>query len=387
MSRRLGWLLLVFAIAGAASLSYLRRRAPGVAGGGAWILLASPSPGPSFARAMAPVPFRWPEDQGAHFFYRTEWWYYTGNLEADDGRAFGYQLTIFRRGLTPGPPPSGSSLATNQVYLAHFAVTDAGRGTHVASERWSRGAAELAGVDAWPFRAFVEDWVAEASNPDGSHLRLRAHEGQNAIDLTLERTKALVLQGDQGLSAKSEEPGNASYYVSETRLGTRGVLVSMGEAVSVSGESWFDHEWSTSALAADAVGWDWLSLQLGDGYELMLFRIRRGDGASDPASSGTLVSPSGATRRLGPRDVDLQSLDSWVSPRSGARYPSRLRIDIPNCALELTVSPLVRDQEVDLSFTYWEGAVRVTGRHWGLPVAGKGYVELTGYAKPLRKLF
>ncbi len=387
MIRRLGWLLLALAIAGAAWLWHPTRRALGVASGGARILLASPPPGPSFARAMEPVLFRWPEDQGAHFSYRTEWWYYTGNLEADDGRAFGYQLTIFRRGLTPGPPPSGSGLATNQVYLAHFAVTDVERGTHVASERCSRGAAELAGVDVWPFRAFVEDWVAEASTPDASQVRLRAHEGESAIDLTLGRTKPLVLQGDHGLSAKSEEPGDASYYVSETRLATRGVLVSAGEEVPVSGESWFDHEWSTSALAADAVGWDWLSFQLGDGYELMFFRIRRGDGATDPASSGTLVSPSGATLRVRSRDVDLRSLDSWVSPRSGARYPSRWRIDVPNCALELTVEPLLRDQEVDLSFTYWEGAVRVAGRHSGLPVTGSGYVELTGYAKPLRQLF
>jgi predicted secreted hydrolase len=352
--------------------------------GGVTLVLASPSP--PFARAVAPHAFRWPEDHGPHPAFRTEWWYYTGNLGAKDGRAFGYQLTIFRRGLTPGPPPA-RGLATNQIYFAHFALTDARRGVHVAAERWSRGAAGLAGAGTRPFKVFVEDWGIEASGPDPSRVRLRARHGNSAVDLALERTKPLVLQGDQGLSAKSAEPGNASYYVSATRVATHGVLVSGGEEVPVSGESWFDHEWSTSALAPDAVGWDWFSLQLDDASEMMFFRIRRTDGTADPASSGTVIRPSGATLGLRPEDVDLRPLGTWLSPRSGARYPAGWSVDVPRQSIHLTVEPLLSDQEVRLSFTYWEGAVRVTGARAGRPVSGHGYVELTGYAAPMRQLF
>ncbi len=387
MRRGLGYLVLAATVAGAVGLWSAWRPRTGRRGGEVRIRLASPPPGRPFARALDPVPFRWPEDAGPHFGYRTEWWYYTGNLLAADGRAFGYQLTIFRRGLTPGPPPSPPGLATNQVYFAHFAVTDASRGSHMASERWSRGAAGLAGAAASPFRAFVEDWTAEASSADPFRTTLHARDGANAIDLGLERTKPLVLQGDRGLSPKGSEPGNASYYVSATRLATRGTLVSAGVEVSVSGESWFDHEWSTSALAPDAVGWNWFSLQLDDGNDLMFFRIRRADGTADPASSGTFVAPSGAAARLDPRDVGVRELATWVSPRSGARYPSGWAIHVASQALDLTVQPLLPDQEVDLSFIYWEGAVRVSGKHDGRPVTGRGYVELTGYASPLRQLF
>lgn len=375
----------------------------GVALAGAWLggcrpqastepprprLLLAPirSPAP-FARALGVVPFHWPQDEGPHYAFQTEWWYYTGNLRTPDGAAFGYQLTIFRRGLEPGAPDPRGGLATNQIYLAHFALTDGRRGTHVAWERWSRGAAGLAGASAAPFRAFVEDWSAEAPDTQTSVVRLRAREGNDAIDLRAEPRKALVLHGDRGLSAKSSEPGNASYYVSSTRMAVRGTVTSSGSETSAAGEGWFDHEWSSSALGPRATGWDWFSLQLDDGREIMVFRIRQEDGTSDSASSATIVAASGTTTHLPAADVDLRQLGAWTSPTTHTRYPSGWTLRLPREDLVLDLRPLVADQEMRLSFPYWEGAVRIAGTARGKPASGRGYAELTGYAAPLRRLF
>ncbi|MFI4945809.1 MAG: lipocalin-like domain-containing protein, partial [Burkholderiales bacterium] len=227
--------------------------------------LASPEP-LAFARANAPRAFRLPVDHGPHFEFQTEWWYYTGQLASEAGRRFGFQLTFFRRGLAPGPPPA-CGLATNQVYFAHFAVTDVAAGRHASAERVSRGAAGLAGASGEPFRVSVEDWTADATSPDGGTLRLRARDGALELGLELRAAKPLVAHGDRGLSSKSGEPGNASYYVGYTRMAARGRIGTDGAGIEAAGEAWFDHEWSTSALGPNAVGWDWWSLQLDDGRE------------------------------------------------------------------------------------------------------------------------
>ncbi|MGH2525062.1 MAG: lipocalin-like domain-containing protein, partial [Anaerolineales bacterium] len=222
-----------------------------------------------FARAFAPRDFQLPQDHGPHFDYQTEWWYYTGNLDSEAGRHFGYQLTFFRRGLTPGAPPTDLGFATNQIYFAHFAITDVAGEQHTFAERFSRGAAGLAGASGEPFRAWLEDWSVESLNAEGSAVRLRAKNEQMALDLTLRAVKPIVEQGESGLSRKSEQPGNASYYLSYTRMATEGQITTGGQSSAVKGESWFDHEWSTSALGAGVVGWDWFSLQLSDGREVM----------------------------------------------------------------------------------------------------------------------
>jgi predicted secreted hydrolase len=348
-------------------------------------------PGPGlegFARATAPRPFALPVDHGPHFEYQTEWWYYTGNLSAADGRRFGFQLTFFRRGFSPGPPPDGPGLSANQVYFAHFAITDVAARRHVAAERFSRGAGGLAGATGESFAVWLENWRAESLNPAGSKVRLVAHDMETglSLDLELAATKALVAHGDHGLSPKSDEPGNASYYVGYTRLTARGRLGVSGEA-DVAGEAWFDHEWSTSALGPGAVGWDWFSLQLEDGRELMLFRIRREDGSSDPVSGGTLVEGDGRARRLLRDDTSIDVLDHWTSPRTGARYPSRWAVHVPSQGLDLVVEPWLEDQEMRTSFVYWEGAVGVGGGVSGRPVLGRGYVELTGYERSMRGAF
>jgi predicted secreted hydrolase len=236
---------------------------------------------------------------------------------------------------------------------------------------------------------WLENWRAGAVSADGSRVRLTAGDSATGLflDLALEARKPLVAHGDRGLSAKSGEPGNASYYVGYTRLSARGT-VGVGERqVEVSGEAWFDHEWSTSALGAGAVGWDWFSLQLDDGRELMHFRIRRGDGGVEDASSGTLVLADGRARRLGENDVVVRVLDRWTSPASGATYPSRWWLGVPSDRLELVVEPLLEDQEMNASFVYWEGAVAVSGTADGRPVSGRGYVELTGYGRSMQGVF
>jgi predicted secreted hydrolase len=357
--------------------------------GGGRLEIGPPLEARGFARAETPRPFRLPQDHGPHFEFQTEWWYYTGQLASARGAIYGFQLTFFRRGLTPGPPPGGPGLATNQVYFAHFAITDAAGGRHVSAERFSRGAGSLAGATGEPFAVWLEDWRAESPAGDGSRIRLRARDAASGLvlDLALEARKPLVAHGDRGVSAKSGERGNASYYVGYTRLsalGTIGVGASPAEA---SGEAWFDHEWSTSALGPDAVGWDWLSLQLDDGRELMCFRIRRADGSVEEASSGTLVDASGAARRLGRDDFEIVPLGRWTSPHTGTTYPSRWRVRVPGEGLDLVVTPLLEDQEMRTSFVYWEGAVLLRGSAAGRPVRGRGYVELTGYGRSMQGVF
>lgn len=340
----------------------------------------------AFARATAPRAFRLPADHGPHFEFQTEWWYYTGQLAAADGRRFGFQLTFFRRGLSPGPPPD-AGLATNQVYFAHFAITDVAAREHAFAERVSRGAAGLAGAGGDPFRVFVEDWSAEALGSDGAAVRVRARDSGLVLDLELRATKPLVTHGERGLSAKSDEPGNASYYVGYTRMAAHGDVGTGGTGTTVTGEAWFDHEWSTSALGPNAVGWDWWSLQLDDGRELMFFEIRREDGSREPASGGTLVAPDGRTRRLAAADVAVEVLERWTSPHTRASYPAGWRLRVPSEDLELEVVPLAADQEMRTAFVYWEGAVGVTGTSRGRPLAGRGYVELTGYARSMQGVF
>jgi len=350
-------------------------------GGAAPRLRFAPGDDPGFARALEPRPFTLPGDHGPHFDYQTEWWYFTGNLEDEAGDRFGFQLTFFRRGLSPGAPPGGPGLATNQIYFAHFAVTDVAAGRHFAEERFARGAGGLAGAAAGP-RVWLEDWEASGRGADGSAMRLLARSAEAALELELEALKPLVGHGDRGLSPKSGEPGNASYYVSYTRLAATGRVTTRGEARPVTGEAWFDHEWSTSALGPGARGWDWFSLQLDDGRELMLFQIRREDGSLEPVSGGTLVESDGRTTRLGVDDFRLEVLDHWTSPGSEARYPAAWRLGVPRAGLVLEIRPVLADQEMRTSFVYWEGAVDVRG-----PPGGRGYVELTGYARSMQGVF
>ncbi|MFO1434596.1 MAG: lipocalin-like domain-containing protein [Candidatus Competibacteraceae bacterium] len=333
-----------------------------------------------YQRAYAPRPLVFPADHGSHPDFRTEWWYVTGNLMDDRGHAFGYQLTLFRLALTPHPAVADSAWRTNQIYMGHFAITDVTGRRHYHFERFSRAALGLAGAQASPFRVWLDDWSLQGGTDDAFPLRLQAQEQELGLDLFLESVKPLVLQGDRGLSQKSDEPGNASYYYSATRLRTRGTLTLAKQRFTVSGFSWLDHEWSTSALGPEQSGWDWFALQLDDGRELMMYRLRLKSGGMDPHGSGVLVDVNGATRRLNHEQMEFTELKHWTSAATGRRYPIHWRVRIPTENLELTVSPPVEDQEMRNSVHYWEGAVTVTGRAGDKPIDGRGYLEMTGYS-------
>ena len=332
----------------------------------------------AYERALSVRPFFFPADHGPHPSFRNEWWYVTGNLDDDDGQRFGFELTIFRFSLTPFEPESPSAWRSNQVYIAHLAVTDAEREAFHVAQRYSRGAVGLAGATAEPFRVWLDDWEIRAAS--GDSWQLTASDPDFGVDLRLDPLKAPTLNGDAGLSQKSAEPGNASYYYSITRLATEGVISVDGRDYRVSGLSWVDREWSTSALAADQVGWDWFSLQLDDGTDLMFYQLRNNDGSADEYSGGTLVDADGNSAHLEIDDVDLSVRDYWESSAGGS-YPARWTLAVPSAGLELEVRPVIADQELFTTVRYWEGAVDVTGTRNGEPISGRGYVELTGYAE------
>ena len=333
-------------------------------------------PDPGFARADAPRTFRFPRDHGPHPGFRNEWWYITGNLADEAGNRYGFQFTLFRVGLAPGSDDRDSAWATRDVWMAHFAVTDAATGRFHHFERFARGGdIGLAGARRAPVAVWLEDWRLDR-RPDGT-WRLRAAAGDVSLALSLVPRKAPVLQGDAGLSRKSGEPGNASYYYSLTRIGADGTLALDGGERAVAGSAWLDREWSTSALGPDQVGWDWFALQLDDGTDVMLYRLRRRNGTTSPWSAGVVVSPAGQVRHLGRDDFTLDVRARWTSPRGGT-YPAGWRLTIDDGPGPLIVQPVLAEQELDAVVRYWEGAVDV--RRDG-ERAGRGYVELTGYAQ------
>ncbi len=336
-----------------------------------------------FDRADVVRPFVFPDDHGAHPGFRTEWWYFTGNLATNDDakRHFGFQLTFFRFALTPDAVPGPSSWRSGQSWMAHFAVTDSAGGELYSSERFSRGALDLAGAVAAPFRVWLSGWEAVSVGEPFLPLQLKADAGDFAITLDLTEGKPKVLQGEAGLSPKSAEPGNASYYYSYTRLPTAGE-VRIGEtSFRVTGNAWMDREWSTSALGPGTEGWDWFALQFDDGSDLMYYRLRGEDGSTGPQSGGVLVAADGSTTKLSAGDVELTVERRWTSPRTGIDYPVAWRLVAPAHDLALVVTPRIDDQELNLSVVYWEGAVKAEGRRGGQRVWGTGYLELAGYAR------
>ena len=336
-------------------------------------------PARSFAQVDRPREFLFPADHGPHNEYRTEWWYFTGNVNAGEERHFGYQLTFFRFRPRVEEQTGSSRWRTDHFYMAHFALTDIGNEKIHTFERFSRGAAGLAGASTGKLHVWLDDWSAAAGSRKTFPLRIRAKEDGVALDLNLERGKAVVLHGEDGVSVKNDEPGNASYYYSYTRMPTDG-RVSVGDKTyMVRGNSWMDREWSSSALGEEQLGWDWFSLQLSNDHELMYYRFRRADGAVDRFSYGAVVMPDGRVHRLGFDQVGLDILDTWQSPGSGVVYPSAWRLRVPEHGLDLNIRPPLADQELDLSFRYWEGAVEFEGRLGESDVNGRGYVELTGY--------
>jgi predicted secreted hydrolase len=323
-----------------------------------------------------------PADHASHPDYKIEWWYYTGNLDAAGGLRFGYQLTFFRIGVDPAPL-NPSRWAVRDLYMTHLALTDVNGQRFQFTERMNRAGPGWAGADVGAYRVWNEDWEA-AIDATRTH-RLRASGGRYGIDLQLEEGRAPALHGDRGYSRKGSASGNATHYYSLTRMPTRGALTLDGRRIEVAGLSWMDHEFGTSALEPEQLGWDWFSIQLEDGRDLMIFRLRRADGSIDPRSSGTLVEPDGSTRSITLESgFNLEPGRTWTSPTSRARYPIVWTVRVPGSALDLSVTAAVENQELhteqSTGVTYWEGAIDVAGTSRGRPVRGRGYLEMTGYA-------
>ena len=350
-----------------------------------YLLIPGPSGSADFRPALPGYVFAFPRDHFSHEEYRTEWWYYTGHVRAKGGERYGYQVTFFRSGLAEARA-NPSRWAARNLYLAHFAVSDISRRGFRYFERVSRAGLGQAGASETELRVWIGDWEVRG---DGGTQRLRAKDGEHAVDLTLVTQKPPVVHGENGVSQKGEGRGHASHYYSLTRLKTDGTITVRGKAFPVTGLSWMDHEFGSTQLNPDQVGWDWFSLQLDDGSELMLSIIRKSDGRPDPYSAGTFVAPDGHTVGLRHPDFAVLPLEQWKSPRGRGVYPMKWRVSVPQVGVEVTVTPALADQELDTGkstrVTYWEGAVFAEGTRQSRRVSGHGYVEMTGYSEPFRK--
>ncbi len=328
-----------------------------------------------YARALQPRDFRFPADHGPHPEYRNEWWYFTGQLQTRDGREFGFQVTFFRNAITPVVVESSSAWRTNQVWMAHVALSDLATGEHYAEERFSRQGAGLAGATTTPLRVWLENWKLSAGElPSTWTLDLPAES--YGLALKLSPLSPVIRQGDAGLSQKSAEPGNASYYYSIPRLAVKGELTLHGERVAVSGSAWLDREWGTSALGPDQTGWDWFSLQLADGRNLMYYQLRNTDGSTDPYSRGSVSDANGLLGGLSPAQVDLVPVRYWDA--GDRRYPVEWRMTVKGEQYPWRIRALLDDQEMKLSVHYWEGAVEVVNEETQQSL-GRGYLEMVGY--------
>jgi predicted secreted hydrolase len=330
--------------------------------------------------------YAFPRDHGAHEEFRTEWWYYTGQVTTKDGRPFGYELTFFRRGMPREQTKTlPSQWAVTHLYLAHFAISDLSKGRFHYADKMSRAGLGKAGAARDRLHVWIDGWSAESPSAAPDTQILQAADGDMAIQFTVSPAKPLVVHGTDGISRKGSAIGQASHYYSFTRLATTGTLTIGNESFDATGTSWMDHEFGSADLDKNLVGWDWFSLQLDDQRELMLYRLRRADGSAHPASSGTLIDRDGHGHHLLIGDFTLEPISYWTSPVSKARYPQRWRLTIPSQQLSLELVPRMAEQELSpkrsTQITYWEGAIETTGTAQGKPIHGQGYMELTGYAE------
>jgi predicted secreted hydrolase len=325
--------------------------------------------------------YEFPRDHFNHPEFQTEWWYYTGNLHSSDEKRFGFELTFFRHGVDRETRQK-NVWDVSDVWLAHFALSDIDGGRFYHTERLNRAGAGLAGADKEKARVWNGNWQ---SRWEGRGQNLQAVADKFRIDLTVQGEKAPVIHGANGVSQKAAGEGRASHYISLTRLSTKGTIKVEGKALAVEGLAWMDHEFFTHQLGTNQSGWDWFSLQLDDGSELMLFRLRRKDGLADPYSAGTYVDAQGRARHLAVSDFLLAPGKAWTSAETGARYPIAWNVRVPSLGLDAAVTTRLQQQELtSKTMAYWEGAVEMVAKKGGRPVKGVGYLEMTGYAGPVR---
>lgn len=376
-------------------------------GGGCWVsgvrvlglivaalllALVGVAAGFGYERALPGYEFAFPRDHFSHPEFQVEWWYYTGNVKTAEGRRFGFELTFFRLGTAEdsrNEPGKATAWDIDDVYLAHFAVSDVAAEQFHKAERLNRAGPGLAGADLDTARIWNGNWEVRWLDPEAAlgRQRLRAVSEDFSIELDLTPQKPPVVHGERGVSQKAAGAGRASHYISFTRLAAAGSVSISGREYAVEGLAWMDHEFSTDSMGPDQAGWDWMSIQLDNGEELMLYRMRRKDGSGDPVSSGTFVDRSGNTLHLKWNDIVMEPGEAWGSPHTGGRYPLRWKLAVPRLKLSLECRALFADQEVvsgrKLSPTYWEGAVTYSGWAGDDAAGGVGYLEMTGYDRPI----
>ena len=335
---------------------------------------------PVYREALPGYHYSFPRDHFEHSEFRTEWWYYTGNARAADGKRFGFELVFFRQAQRRGDSENRSAWRADDLYLAHLALTEIDGGRFLVEQRLNRAGPGLAGASFAQQRVWNGNWSAAW---DDQKQTLRATASEFSFELHLDPLKPPVIHGDNGISQKAEGQGRASHYVSFSRLAVAGEIRARDVKYTVTGTAWMDHEWFTHQLEDTQVGWDWFSVQLADNRELMLFQLRRKDGAIDPYSAGTYVDAQGRARHLSQKDFSLTPLERWTSPQTKGSYPVRWQIRIPSLNISLEATAAVRAQELRAADgagpSYWEGAVRYSGSQTGV-----GYLEMTGYDKPVR---
>ncbi len=351
------------------------------------LLTSSAALSKEFRLALPGYQFNFPADHASHSDFKTEWWYYTGHLVGDDGTKYGYELTFFRSATGVEQPVKQSVWTVDNIYLAHFAVTDLSAKRFFHTSKLNRAGVGFAGADSKYYYVWNQNWRAAIGQQDDH--KLIAAGPDYRIDLKLKPQKPPVLHGSDGLSQKASCVGCASHYYSMTRLSTEGTLTNHGKLVHVTGITWMDHEFGSNQLTPEQVGWDWFSMQLNDNTDLMLYVMRRRDGTLDENSSGTYVLTDGSGQHLALSDYKVKSTGSWKSPETGATYPMGWHVSIPSLAAELEITSAMPEQELakksTSDVTYWEGTCTVTGTKQGQPVKGQGYVEMTGYAEAFSK--
>ena len=348
------------------------------------LLLLAATATAQYRVALPGYRYKFPQDHFNHPDFETEWWYYTGNIKSADGDRFGFELTFFRLGVDRDVNAT-DPWEVHDLYLAHLALSDLDGGKFLHAERANRAGPGIAGVSELEHRVWNGNWQAAWR---GDEQVLQAIDDRFALHFTLRSAKPPVIHGENGVSQKAEGAGHASHYISFTRLNTEGEIDLGGIKFQVAGTAWMDHEFFTHQLEADQVGWDWLSIQLQDNTELMLFHIRRKDGGIDPFSAGTFVDARGNSMHLRKDEFTLEPAGSvWTSPTTGAAYPLRWKISIPKLGITLESSTPLPSQELASASgwvpAYWEGAVIFTGTKGGLPISSVGYLEMTGYDRAL----
>jgi predicted secreted hydrolase len=338
-----------------------------------------------YRTALPGYRFEFPRDHFNHPDFQTEWWYYTGNLKAADGHRFGFELTFFRQAVSRDPSKT-AGWDVQDLYLAHLALSDLDGGEFYHAERTNRAGPGIAGVSESTERIWNGNWQVQWHEKD---QELQAIDERFTLHFTMHPEKLPVVHGENGVSQKAEGAGRASHYISFTRLGTQGEIELGRKKFAVSGLAWMDHEFFTHQLGEEQTGWDWLSLQLEDNTELMLFHIRRKDGSIDPFSAGTFVDAQGKTTHLKANDFVLQPVGAtWTSPVTHANYPIQWEISIPKMGIEMEAKTPLASQELNgkTKFlpSYWEGAIGLTGHRGNAPLGGVGYLEMTGYDRPVR---